>query len=565
MTVVRGAAADTVLVGSAVYTVDAARSWAEAVAIRDGRIVAVGPDDEVRSMVGPHTSVIALAGRMVVPGFQDSHVHVLSGGLSRLRCDLSEEHTLAGYLDRIERYATAHPELSWILGEGWSMDIFPGGTPGRDLLDRIVPDRPVFLGNRDNHGVWVNSRALALAGIDRHTPDPPDGRIERGADGEPQGTLHEGAMGLISRLVPPPSSAELRAGLLEGQRYLHRLGITGWQDAIVGRYATMPDNFDTYRELAASGELTGRVVGALWWERGAGLGQLEGLRERRAVASSGRFRATSVKIMVDGVCENFTAALSEPYLDLSGQPTGNLGLTFFDPAALVEEAAAIDLAGFQMHFHAIGDRAVGLALDAVERARSCNGASDHRHHIAHLQLVRPQDRPRFRALGVAVNAQPFWSMLDRQMKDLTLPFLGSERARWQYPWASLRRHGTMLTIGSDWPVSSPDPLWLMHVMVNRQAPAAFAAAVGLPRQGAPFLPEERVDLATALAAATIGSAWVNHMEGETGSIEVGKLADLTVLDRDIFAEPRSSIGDARAALTMIDGRAVYADPQLVSW
>jgi len=548
-----------------VYTVDAARSWAAAIAIRDGRIIAVGRDDEVRTLVGRHTRVLALAGRMVVPGFQDSHVHALSGGLSRLRCDLAQEHTVTGYLDRLEGYATAHPTLSWIVGEGWSMDVFPGGTPGKELLDRIIPDRPVFLGNRDNHGAWVNSRALALAGVDRDTPDPQEGRIERREDGEPQGTLQEGAMGLVSQHLPPISSAELRNGLLEGQRYLHSLGITGWQDAIVGRYATMPDNFDTYRELAASGELTGRVVGALWWERGAGLDQLDGLIGRRAAVGAGRFQATSVKLMIDGICETFTAAVSEPYLDGAGRPTANLGLTFFDPDSLLEEAAAIDAAGFQLHFHAIGDRAVRLALDAVAQARLRNGARDHRHHIAHLQLVRPQDRPRFRELGVAANTQPFWSMLDRQMEELTLPFLGSERAAWQYPWASLRRHGAMLTVGSDWPVSSPDPLWLLHVMVNRQAPSAFAAAVGLPMRGPPFLPDERVELATALAAATIGSAYVNHLEDQTGSIEVGKLADLTVLDRNLFAAPPSSIGEARTVLTMVEGDPVYADPQLVSW
>ncbi|HUY61856.1 MAG TPA: amidohydrolase, partial [Candidatus Dormibacteraeota bacterium] len=381
--------ADTVLTGGAVHTVDAARSTAQAVAIRDGAIVAVGTDAEIGSLVGRRTAVIPLGGRALVPGFQDAHVHALSGGLSRLRCDLSGDHTLAGYLERVARYASAHPDLRWITGEGWAMDVFPGGTPAKELLDRIVPDRPVFLGNRDNHGAWVNSRALALAGIGRDTADPSDGRIERREDGEPQGTLQEGAMGLVSRLLPAPTPAELRAGLLEGQRYLHALGVTAWQDAIVGRYATMPDSYDTYRALAASGELTARVVGALWWERGGGLAQLDGLRQRRAGAGEGRFRATSVKIMVDGVCENFTAAVCEPYLDAEGRPTDNLGLTFFDPAVLPAEAAALDAAGFQLHFHAIGDRAVRLALDAVERARRANGANDHRPHIAHLGDVGP--------------------------------------------------------------------------------------------------------------------------------------------------------------------------------
>ncbi len=557
-----GAVADTVLTGGAVYTVDAARSWAQAVAVRDGRVCAVGPDAEVAPWIGPRTRVIPLRGRLLVPGFQDAHVHVPSGGLSRLRCDLSGAHTLPGYLDRVRAYAASHPEREWIVGEGWSMDVFPGGRPERGALDAVVPDRPVFLSNRDNHGAWVNSRALALGGITRDSPDPADGRVERGPDGEPLGTLQEGAMALVSRLVPRPTRAEQLAGLLEGQRHLHSLGITAWQDALVGEYATMPDSFDTYLEADAGGRLTARVVGALWWRRDRGLEQLEELRARRAAVPPGRFRATTVKIMVDGVCENFTAALLRPYLDARGRPTVERGLTFVDPGALPEAAAAIDAAGFQLHFHAIGDRAVRLALDAVERARQRNGPNDHRPHIAHLQVVHPQDLPRFRALGVVVNAQPLWAMADAQMTELTMPFLGPERSAWQYPWGRLQASGASLAIGSDWPVSSPDPLWLLHVAVNRTAPGPMAAAATAAQ---PFLPEERLDLPTALAAATRGSAYVNHLEGETGSIEVGRWADLALIDRNLFQEPANAIGEARVVLTLAGGDPVHADPNAVSW
>ncbi|HUY61201.1 MAG TPA: amidohydrolase family protein, partial [Candidatus Dormibacteraeota bacterium] len=370
---------------------------------------------------------------------------------------------------------------------------------------------------------------------------------------------------LVSRLLPRPTRSEQRAGLLEGQRYLHSLGITAWQDAIVGEYATMPDSFETYLEADARGELTARVVGALWWRRDGGLAQLEELRARRAAVPSGRFRATSVKIMVDGVCENFTAALLRPYLDAQGRSTAECGLTFVDASTLPDAAAAIDAAGFQLHFHAIGDRAVRLALDAVERARARNGPNDHRPHIAHLQVVHPRDLPRFRALGVTANAQPLWAMADAQMTELTLPFLGPERSAWQYPFAGLHRSGASLAIGSDWPVSSPNPLWLLHVAVNRTTPGPMAREMGWAAAAEPFLPAERLDLSTALVAATRGSAYVNHLEGETGSIAVGRWADLALVDRNLFQEPPTDIAEARVVLTLVGGDPVHADPTAVSW
>ncbi len=551
----QGGPADLVLRGGAVYTVDASRPWAEAVAIRGGRIVAVGADGDVRGLVGRGSEVVDLRGRMVLPGFQDAHVHPVGGGLNRLRCDLSDLHSREGYLRRIREYAGEHPD-AWILGGGWAMDVFPGGTPARDDLDAVVPDRPVFLPNRDGHSAWVNSKALELAGITRDAPDPPDGRIERDARGEPRGTLHEGAMGLVERLIPPPTPAELVKALVAAQQYLHSLGITAWQDAIVGRYATLPDAYDAYLELAEEGRLTARVVGALWWERDRGEEQVEGLLERRARATAGRFRASTVKIMQDGVCENFTAAMLQPYLGRDGRPTGNRGISFVDPEALGHHVTRLDREGFQVHFHAIGDRAVREALDAVEAARRANGMNDHRHHIAHLQVVHPDDLPRFRTLGVVANAQPLWAVLDAQMTELTLPFLGPERSAWQYPFASLFRAGATLAFGSDWPVSSPNPLEELHVAVNRALP-------GRPETAAePFLPHEGLDLPVAIAAFTMGSAYVNHLEGQTGSVEVGKLADLVVLDRNLFEAGPEAIASARVLLTLVEGRPVFEDPSL---
>ncbi len=549
---------DLVLRGGRVYRVDAARSWAQAVAARDGAIVAVGTDAEVGELAGPRTEVIDLGGRMVLPGFIDAHVHASAGGLERLRCDLSGAHDLGAYLSIVAAFAAAHPDAAWITGGGWAIDVFPGGIPAARDLDRIVPDRPVFLANRDHHAAWVNSRALELAGIGAGTPDPADGRIERDADGNPVGTLQEGAMSLVERVVPRPGLDEQVAGIAEGQRYLHSLGVTGWQEAIVGDYAVIPDCFDAYREAERRGLLVSRVVGAQWWQRGTGTGQLDAMLERRALAGSGLFRATSVKIMMDGVCENFTASMLTPYLDGHGHEGPTSGVPFFDAAELKRALVAIDAQGFQAHFHAIGDRAVREALDAVAAARSANGAGRGRHHISHIQVVHPQDLPRFRELDVLANCQALWACNEPQMTELTLPFLGPERAGWQYPFGSLHRSGAQLCFGSDWPVSSPNPLWELHTAVNRTVPPGYPYAD--PGAGEVFLPAERIDLATAIAAATIGSAYVNHDDHLVGSIEAGKRADLVVLDRDLFAGPADEIALARVDLTFVGGRVVYERP-----
>jgi predicted amidohydrolase YtcJ len=551
-----GGHADLAFVNGAVYTVDAARSRAQGVAVRDGRIAAVGTDANVRELVGPRTEIVDLDGRMLLPGFQDAHVHPPAGGLEMLQCNLSDAHTRADYEGLVAAYAADHPDRPWIQGGGWSMSAFPRGAPGKDVLDAIVADRPVALFSRDGHSVWVNSKALEVAGVDASTEDPPDGRIEHDATGAPSGTLHEGACDLVQRLAPEPTPEEEREGLRVAQRYLHSLGITAWQDAIVGGHY---DTLDLYRSFAASGELTARVVGALWWDRHRGREQVEELEAKRGTGTAGRFRATSVKIMQDGIVENFTAGCLDPYLDADGNPTEQRGLSQVDPEELKTIVSELDARGFQIHFHTIGDRAVREALDAIEAARSRNGPSDHRHHLAHIQLVHPDDVPRFRSLGAVANGQPLWACLESQMVELTIPFLGEERAAWQYPFGSLVRSGATLAFGSDWSVSSPDPLKEMHVAVNRRVRPEEVEYTGGDRRAVEevFLPEERIDLETAIAAFTIGSAFVNHLDDETGSIEVGKLADLTVVDRDLFAHPADELSLARVHATFVEGAVVF--------
>jgi predicted amidohydrolase YtcJ len=554
--------ADIVFIRGGAYTVDAASRWAQAVAVRDGSIVAVGTDEQVLPLRGPDTRVVDLTGRMLLPGFQDAHVHTCGGGLDRLRCDLSATHSVSEYLDKIAGYAEANRDAPWILGSGWSMDQFPGGTPDRGLLDRLLPDRPVFLVNRDYHAAWANSRALQLAHIDQNTPDPDGGRIEREPDGGPQGTLHEGAMTLVRRFAPDAGADECEQGILNGQAHLHSLGITAWQEAIVGDYPTVPNSSEAFPELARRETLTGRVVGALFWDRSRGSedidAQVEELVAHRVSATVGMYSPTTVKIMLDGVCENFTARMIDPYLDASGAPSGNRGLSYVSSEDLPQIVTKLDAAGFQVHIHTIGDGAVRASLDAIEAARSNNGWTDNRHHLAHVQVAHPEDISRFRRLGVAATGQPLWAAYEPQMIELTLPFLGTERAAWQYPFGSLLRSGAVLAFGSDWPISTPDVMQGIHVAVNRTVPAGYLYGGGDPRESEPFLPEQRITLAQAIRAYTMGSAYVNHLDAVSGSIEVGKYADLAVVTRNLFALDPSQISSASVELTMVGGRVVYA-------
>ncbi len=536
--------ADVLLTGGRVMTMDAQRRPAEAVAVRGGRIVAVGRSADLRPLVGPRTRVVELQGRTLLPGFQDAHCHPIEA-IGLLRCPLYDlPTTTEAYVEAIAAYARDHPDLEWIHGEGWYMAAFPGGTPRREDLDRAVPDRPAYFVNRDGHGAWVNSRALAIAGMDRDTPDPPDGRIERDPDGTPSGTLHEGAAEMVELLIPPSTQDDLLRGLAFAQTTLHALGITAWQDASVS-----PPGLAAYRAFAERGLLTARVRASQYWVVERGLEQIDEMIEARRHAELGRLRATSVKIFQDGVMENFSAAMLDPYLGPDGRPTGNRGHSLVAPSELKDVVTALDAAGFQVHFHALGDRAVREALDAIAAARVANGPTDGRHHLAHLQLVDPADMPRFREVGAVATIQPLWACRDPQMTLLTVPFLGPERAERQYAFASLKRAGARLAGGSDWAVSTPDVMAQAQVAVTRRNDES-------PDEP-PLGPEEALDLVDVLAAFTIGSAYVNHLDDETGSIEVGKLADLVVLDRDIEAEPTDRIGEARVLLTLIEGVPVH--------
>ena len=550
---------ELILIGGRVRTPADPSGFTEAVAIDGGTITAVGSDAEIRDLAGPGTRVIDLAGRLAMAAFGDAHVHAISGGLESLRCNLLGLKTRQQCLDAIARYSAGLPAGAWLLGGGWSMEGFPGGTPTAVDLDPVTGGRPAFLPNRDHHGAWVNTAALRIAGIDTTTPDPADGRIERHPDGAPTGTLHDGAMSLVARHVPPNTAAELRDGLAAALTYLHSLGIAHYQDACVGTAGELgiSDTYQTYKDAAADGTLTASVTGALWWDRHRGAAQYEDLLTRREAASAGRFRATSVKLMLDGVCETFTAAMGMPYLDGHGHATDHSGIFFIEQEELKSITRRLSAEGFQLHFHALGDGAVTAGLNALAELPAAEREAG-RHHLAHLQFIAPPDLARFSQLGAVANFQPLWAANEPQMLDLTIPFVGPERAGWQYQIGGLSRIGAHLAFGSDWPVSSGDPIQEMHVAVNRVLSRTLGRA-GSPECEEPFMPEQAVSIETAVDAFTSGVAYVNHEEDVTGRLLPGLRADVVVLDQDLFTIPASDIGGTSVALTIANGQVVHGD------
>lgn len=547
--------ADLVFLDGPVFTADPARSWTDAIAVREGKIIATGRS-RVADVTSSSSRVVSLQGRMLMPGVIDAHAHPIFGGLEMGECDLAACDTLEELGQEVRAFAAAHPNDAWITGGGWAMSHFAGGSPTRAQLDQFVPDRPAILISRDRHAAWLNSRALEAAGITKHTPEPKDGRIEREADGTPAGTLHEGAVNLATDRIPQKSDETYLQALLQAQSHLHSLGITAWHDALIGSYFSYKDSFEIYLAAQESGALRSRAVLAQWWDRDQGMEQLAKFSARRARAETGRVHAGTVKLLQDGICESFTAHMFEPYHDHGVHRDLGQGNQYFNPEKLREIVDSLDHSGFQIHAHTIGDHAISDMLDAFEHALDIRPPSlagghrgDNRHQLTHLQVMRREDISRMRRTQTVANIQPLWACVDPYMSDLTLPFLGEERAERQYLFGDLIRSGVPIAAGSDWPVSSADPMRGAHVAVNRTVPEASDGAV--------FLPEQRIALTDVLAAYTSGSAYANHLEDSVGSIEVGKEADLVVLDRNPFDSPAKQIFKTQIAASYVLGECVY--------
>jgi hypothetical protein len=527
---------DLVLRNGAVYTMNPEQPQAQALAISAGRIVAIGSDQTIARTYKGNVD-LDLSGQMVLPGFHDSHVHPVYGGVELGQCNLSDLTSIEAITAKVSTCDKDNPGSGWLLGAGWNLSLFPQANPNKSLLDAISTKRPIFLGGADGHSSWANSTALTLAGIERETANPPNGIIERDPNGVASGTLRESAQDVVRAVIPPTTAEALREGLLRGLKMANGFGITSFIDAAAG-----PKDLEAYRALESSGQLTARVVASI----PVTANDADALMHPEDRGTDSRLRTDSAKIFVDGVLEGETAALLDPYLDHPGF-SGDLKTS---PEELAARVVDLDRRGIQVHMHAIGDRAVRVALDAVAAARKANGPSDNRHHIAHLQLIDPLDRPRFAQLGVIANFQALWAFPDRYIIDVNLPQVGQARVDQMYPIGSVLRAGGRIVGGSDWSVSSMNPLLAIETAVTRSDPTGHIAGV--------LNEAERVSLADMLAAYTINGAYLMHQEKTTGSLEVGKAADLVVLERDLFKTAPQDIGEVAVTRTMLDGATVYS-------
>ena len=542
--------ADSVFTNGAVYTVDADRSWAEAIAINDGHIVFVGSNDDAQAWIGDATEVTDLDGQMLLPGFHDSHTHILIGVTTDEECDLLRLESI----EEIEATLQECTELEgfgderWIYGGGWADWLWPKSEPDKAILDELFPDRPVYLGSSFGHNGWVNSRALELAGINAETSAGPDGIVVRDpVTGEATGALHDSASMLIYPVMPEMTSEYHMKSVSAAIELAQRHGITAviepGVDEEILKYILAMEN---------KGGLDLRVLVSLSpinWQPGAfddGVFEMLAKRDRWRRPNIG---VDSVKVYMDGVIESGTGALLEPYEDESL----GLGPLFYTQDKVDDLFTQFDAMGLQIHVHAIGDAGVRMALNGIEAARAVNGDLDNRHHFTHLQLIHDDDIPRFAELDVGASFQALWSYPDPAALALDLPMLGEERTWQMYPIGRVHDSGGRINGASDYWVTDINPLVAIEVAITRQDPYA---------NGGPALnKDERMDLASMIDAYTINGAYTMSLEEEQGSIEVGKRADLVVLDRNLFEITPYEISNVNVTMTIFDGRTVYRKPE----
>ncbi len=545
--------ADVIVTNARIYTMDPQHKWAEAIAIRGERIVALGDRKDIETFRGPATRVIDADQHLVLPGFTDCHIHFLDGSLSLGQLQLDDAKTLDEALVRIKDYAKAHPKDAWILGRGWSYPIFaPSGLPDKKYLDAIVPDRPVYLEGFDGHTWWANSKALELAAITRETPNPPGGMIVRDPKtGDATGAIKEDAADeMIRRAIPAPSREEKLRALRAGIRAANRVGLVRVHSASgVGVASSDLQNAGLFEELRGSGELTMRIYMAYRVQPPALTNrQLEEIEEARRRYHDEWISAGAVKFFLDGVVETHTAAMLEPYNDDPRQS----GSLLWDPEKYKQAVAELDKRDIQIFTHAIGDKAVRLALDAYEDAAAQNHTKDVRHRIEHIETISAADIDRFGKLGVIASMQPLHAYPDEDTLNIWAHNVGPERARRAWAWHSIEDKGGHLAFGSDWPVVTLNPWPGVQTALTRQT------SDGKPPTG--FVPQQRLSLDDTLRAYTIGAAFAGHREKDEGSLEPGKLADLIVLDHDLFRIEPTEISKTQVLLTMVGGKVAYQSP-----
>jgi len=538
--------ADRVFLNGAIYTVDKERSWAQTVATKDGRIVYVGDDEGAKHHVSNATDVVDLAGQMMLPGFHDSHIHIMIGVMADLECSLLRLETLEEVAAQLKECTSLAGigDDRWIVGGGWGEWLWPEANPQKGLLDLMFPDRPVYLESSFGHAAWINSKAMEIVGLTADTESPPAGVIEHDPEtGEPSGTLREAAMLLVKNKVPVMTLAQRTDRVRAGMARAHSVGITA-----VIEPGLDGDLIEPIVNLADAGELDMRVLASLSpinWQPGVfdeGVFEFLKGRERWRRENLG---VDSVKIYMDGVIEYGTSPLLEPYTD---EHYGS-GEFFYSQEDVDNYMTRFDAMGLQVHVHAIGDAAIRRALNGFEAMRKANGMSDNRHQIVHLQLIHEDDRPRFGELNVAAVFQSLWAYPDPAALELDVPMLGEKRTWQMYPIASVQKAGGRIVGGSDYFVTDLNPLHAIEVAITRQDPYT--------NDGSVLNEDERVDLETMIDAYTINGAFQMGLEQEQGSIEVGKRADLVVLDRNLFELTTSDINETRVMMTIFDGRTVY--------
>jgi len=541
------AAADRVFLNAAVYTVDAERSWAEAVAIKDGKIIYVGDDEGAGAYITTETEIVDLVGQMLMPGFHDSHIHILIGVMADDECSLLRVPTIEEVAQTLSD-CTALSGIGdggWILGGGWGEWLWAEANPQKGLLDALFPTQPVYLESSFGHAAWVNSRAMEIVGIDENTEDPPQGVIERDPEtGAPSGTLRDAAMLLVKSKLPSMTLEQRIKRVRAGAELAHSVGITaliepGLDESLLEPILTLDD----------AGELNMRVVASLSpinWQPGTFDDGIFALLETRRNWRRPNIDVDSIKIYMDGVIEYGTSPLLEPYEDEdygSGED-----FYFYEQEVVNEYFKRFDAMGLQVHVHAIGDAAIRRALDGFEAMREANGMSDNRHQIVHLQLIDEEDRPRFGELNVGAVFQSLWAYPDPAAMELDIPMLGEERTWQMYPIRSVQEAGGRIVGGSDYFVTDLNPLLAIETAVTRQDP--------LSNEGLVLNADEQVDLTTMIDAYTINGAYQMKLDDVQGSIEVGKRADLIVIDRNLFEIPASEISDARVTMTIFNGKTV---------
>ncbi|MFC3052849.1 amidohydrolase [Kordiimonas pumila] len=541
--------ADIVFKNAKVYTVDKDNPWATSVAISGGKILAVGSDADTDKWRGDKTEVIDLGGKLVLPSFGDAHVHPVYGGLAYARCSMHAAETVDAYTDIIKKCVDETDTDRWVYGVGWRPGLFPpDGIPPKGLLDEISSDRPLVFRSTGGHSLWVNSKALELAGITKDTPDPLNGRIDRDpVTGELLGGLQETAKDLVAAYLPGPTQQDLMKAITYTINHLNTIGITNILDAGVEVNADgVSPIVEAYKALQAEDALTADIEVAVKWNNEAGMEQIPDLMAVAKSVAGPNIASHTLKIWIDGVIAQRTAALLEPYSDAHGEH----GEPTLKPDVLNEVVKQFDEQGFQVMIHAIGDKGIRMSLDAFEYARKHNGVTKNHHQITHAEFITPQDMARFAELGVLANFQPLWSTMDPYMQ-LTAVRVGPERMKHVYPAHSVLQAGGEMVYGSDWSVAPAEPFMGIEVALTRRA-------LGDP-DAQPLLPNEAVTLEQAIEAYTLTVARVNHRENETGSLTVGKNADLVVVDQDVFTIPVYDIGKTKILLTMFEGKPLYGN------